>query len=96
MWKLTTTVDMLERLRSFLAMEAPEQIDLGLRIASAKATAIENHPPDEHDEHVPSYPVVVYLTEAEHRFIADAQMETKKLKLPNTTTWVHRDLRTKF
>lgn len=92
MWKLTTTVDMLELIRSFLAKEAPEQIDLGLRIASAKATAIASV---RLAVDVTKLDVVVYLTEAEHRFLADAQ-GTRALRLPNTTTWVHRDMRTTF
>jgi hypothetical protein len=69
LWKMETTLGLIDELRCALSQRFPECLDLGLRIASAKASTMEmGHAGD----HWRRYPGVLFVTDDERTGIEAA------------------------
>lgn len=66
---MQTTAGLLDELRCALSQRFPECFDLGLRIASVKATACEMGYPG---DHWPRYPATLFVTDDERTGIEAA------------------------
>lgn len=76
MKKMSTEIWRLEAVRDLLIKEAPELTDLGMRIASVKATALEHGQIGRSWSHLR---VAIYLTEAEWLLVERLTKETPQL-----------------
>lgn len=68
MWKMETNLGVLEDLRRTLSQTSPELVDLGMRIASVKATAMDWGLVGIWADNA----ATVYLTDAEYLAVKDA------------------------
>ena len=86
MWKMETNVGILDALRREVAKTSPEMVDLGMRIGSVKATAM--------DQGVAGdtwlgYACTIFLTDAEYDLIQRVAAEAG-LALDETTNLRHK------